>query len=364
MSRRLTVTDGVKPIYDIVIEHSFERLLEELTAFSIEKKRICIVSDSVVASYYLEPLMEILKGNCRKATSFIFSAGEINKTLDTVRQLYTHLIEEEFDRNDMLFALGGGVVGDLTGYAAATYLRGIDFVQIPTTLLAQVDSSVGGKTGVDFDCYKNMVGAFHMPRLVYMNVSCLDTLPERIYLEGMGEVVKHGLIKDQNFYYYLDKHSDAILQRDKSVLEYILYVNCSIKREVVENDMKESGERALLNFGHTLGHAIEKLAGFQMYHGECVAVGAVAACYLSMKKGFLTETELNHICRMFQKNGLPTCVENMNVDEVIAATKHDKKMDAGVIKFILLKSIGKAYICREVNEQDMREALAYIGIKK
>lgn len=363
MSKRLTVSDGVKPIYDIVIERSFERLPEELQILNTAKKRICVVSDSNVAEYYLESVTGVLEESCKKITSFVFPAGEANKTLDTVRKLYTHLIEEEFDRNDVLLALGGGVVGDLTGYAAATYLRGIDFVQVPTSLLAQVDSSVGGKTGVDFDCYKNMVGAFHMPKLVYMNVNCLDTLQERVYLEGMGEVVKHGLIKDRAFYDYLHENAAAILNRDKDVLEQVLYTNCDIKRRVVENDMKEKGERALLNFGHTLGHAIEKLVGFGMYHGECVAVGAVAACYLSMKKGYLTEDELKDICIMFQANGLPISVNGIKADDVILATKHDKKMDSGVIKFILLESIGHAFICREVTEADMRDALKFIGVE-
>lgn len=363
MKRRLTVSNEQKPIYDIVIERDFARLPEELAFLHPEKKRLCIVSDSTVASYYLEKVKAILETCAKKVTAFVFPAGEVNKTLDTVRQLYTHLIEESFDRNDLIVALGGGVVGDLAGYAAATYLRGIDFVQVPTTLLAQVDSSVGGKTGVDFDCYKNMVGAFHTPKLVYMNVTCLDTLPERIYLEGMGEVVKHGLIKDREFYDFLHEHGAEILKRDKEVLEYVLYKNCNIKRMVVENDLKEKGERALLNFGHTLGHAIEKLVGFGMYHGECVAVGAAAAAYLSMKRGYLTQEELHDICQMMQENGLPIHVAGLNADEVILATKHDKKMDSGVIKFILLEQIGKAFICRDVSEADMREALAFVGVK-
>lgn len=363
MKKRLTVANQNVPIYDIVIERSFERLPEEMAFLNTQKKRICIVSDTTIASFYLAQVQEVMQAHCKKITSFVFAAGEENKTLDTVRALYTHLIESEFDRNDILIALGGGVVGDLTGYAAATYLRGIDFIQVPTTLLAQVDSSVGGKTGVDFDCYKNMVGAFHTPKLVYMNVSCLDTLSERIYLEGMGEVVKHGLIKDKDFYSYLKTHGESILKRDKDTLEYVLYVNCNIKRMVVENDFREKGERALLNFGHTLGHAIEKLVHFGMYHGECVAVGCVAASYISYRRGYLTKAELQDICDVIASNGLPVCVSHVTADEVIAAAKHDKKMDSGVIKFILLRQIGEAFICRDVTEEEMREALAWIGVE-
>lgn len=361
--KRLTVSNNNVPIYDIVIERSFERLPEEMAFLNTEKKRLCIVSDSNVAAFHLRALEQVLRPHCKKLTSFVFAAGEENKTLDTVRALYTHLIEAEFDRNDIVVALGGGVVGDLAGYAAATYLRGIDFIQVPTTLLAQVDSSVGGKTGVDFDCYKNMVGAFHTPKLVYMNVTCLDTLSERIYLEGMGEVIKHGLIKDKDFYEYLKTHGKEILRRDKDTLEYVLYVNCNIKRMVVENDFREKGERALLNFGHTLGHAIEKLVHFEMYHGECVAVGCLASSYLSYKYGYLNKDELEEISKMVAESGLPTIVSNMNVDDVVAAVKHDKKMDSGVIKFILLRQIGEAFICRDVTDNDMREALAWIGVK-
>ena len=222
MAERLSVLYHKKPCYDIVITKSFDTLWQELAALECESKRLCIVTDSKVDEIYGNSVLELLEGKCRKAVKYVFPAGEANKTLDTVREIYRFLIEEEFDRRDMLLALGGGVVGDITGYAAATYLRGIDFVQLPSTLLAQADSSIGGKTGVDFDGYKNMVGAFKMPRLVYMNLAMLQTLEDRQYFSGFAEVMKHGLIKDASFYEWLIENMYEICERDLNVLQEML----------------------------------------------------------------------------------------------------------------------------------------------
>lgn len=200
MTDRLTICRNGDPIYDICMKTSFDGLKKETEAFDLRDHKICIVTDSNVAALYLEEVKAVLSQCCSKISVFIFPAGEENKNLNTVKELYEHLIREHFDRKDMLAALGGGVTGDLCGFAAATYLRGIDFIQIPTTLLSQVDSSIGGKTGVDFDAYKNMVGAFHMPRLVYTNLEALLTLPKEQFSSGMGEVIKHGLIRDKAYY--------------------------------------------------------------------------------------------------------------------------------------------------------------------
>lgn len=364
MAKEIIVTDGKNPIYPIVIEQSFEAFGNALKKRNVQNKKICIVSDRNVAPLYLNEVKEILKTNTKYVTEFVFSAGEENKNLDVVRLLYTKLIEEEFDRSDMLVALGGGVVGDLTGFAAATFLRGIDFIQVPTTLLSQVDSSVGGKTGVDFDSFKNMVGAFCMPKLVYMNLDVLNTMPERDYLSGMGEVVKYGLIGDKAFYHYILEHTDEICHRNLSTLEEIVAISCNAKRFIVEEDPTEKGRRALLNFGHTLGHAIEKLLHFAMYHGECVSLGMVAASYLSYKKGAITLEQLNELKALLRQLRLPVSISGLQVEDVIAATKVDKKMEAGIIKFILLQKIGDAYIDRTITEDDMRQALEYIGLKK
>ena len=288
--------------YEIVWDGSYER----------------IVTDSTVSELYLEEVKNALSPLFETVTAFVFPAGEASKNLGTVKDLYTHLIENHFERKDILFALGGGVVGDLTGYAAATYLRGIDFIQLPTTLLAQVDSSVGGKTGVDFDQYKNMVGAFHHPRLVYMNMATLKSLNGEQFACGMGEVLKTGLIRDEKFYIWTINHMSEIEERIEPVLTKMIQKCCDIKRQVVENDPTEQGERAVLNLGHTIGHAIEKLKNFELLHGQCVALGT-------------------------------------------AATKSDKKMEQGTIKFILLESVGHAVVDRTVTDEEMLEAINSIN---
>nr|WP_300851180.1 3-dehydroquinate synthase [uncultured Acetatifactor sp.] len=360
MSERMPVLYQKKPCYDIVFSQSFSELWDELSALDCADKRICVATDSKVDELYGEEVMNLIRKKCRKAVKFAFPQGEENKTLDTVKDIYRFLIEEGFDRKDMLLALGGGVTGDITGYAAATYLRGIDYVQLPTTLLSQADSSIGGKTGVDFDGFKNMVGAFKMPRLVYMNLGVLQTLDDRQYFAGFAEVMKHGLIRDALFYEWLIEKMYEICERDLDVLQEMMVRSCNIKRLVVEKDPTEQGERALLNFGHTVGHAIEKAKNFELYHGECVALGAVAAAYISWKKELLTMEEYYEIRDMFVPFYLPISVDNVDPKEVLRLTKSDKKMESGKIKFILLKKIGKAVIDRTVTDEEILAAIEEI----
>ncbi len=357
MSQRLPILMNKKPCYDIVFEQSFEKLPEELAALGTENKRLCIVTDSKVDGIYGAEVQALLEGKCIKVVRYAFPEGEQNKNLDTVRALYKFLIEEKFDRKDMLIALGGGVVGDLTGYAAATYLRGIDFVQVPTTLLAQTDSSIGGKTGVDFDGYKNMVGAFKMPRLVYMNITALQTLDDRQYFAGFAEVMKHGIIKDAAFYEWLIENMYEICEKDPVVLEEMLVRSCSVKKAVVEKDPTEQGDRALLNFGHTIGHAIEKAMNFELYHGECIALGMVAAAYISWKKDMLSMEEYYEIRDMFVPFYLPISIDGIDPEEIVALTKSDKKMEAGTIKFVLVKKVGKAVLDLTVTDEEMLAAI-------
>ena len=243
MSERLSVLYNKKPCYDIVFSGSFGELGQELESLECENKRLCIITDSKVDDIYGNSLLDILEGKCRKAVKYVFQDGEASKTLDTVKGIYRFLIEEGFDRRDMLLALGGGVVGDIAGYTAATYLRGIDFIQLPSTLLAQADSSIGGKTGVDFDGYKNMVGAFKMPRLVYMNLALLQTLEERQYFSGFAEIMKHGLIRDAAFYEWLIENMYEICERDLNVLQEMLIRSCTIKKFIVEKDPLEQGDQ-------------------------------------------------------------------------------------------------------------------------
>lgn len=359
MSEKITVHLNEKPVYDIVLEHSFHRLAEEASPF-ITGRKVCIVADSTVAGLYLSEVECAVKPLCRNVISFIFPAGEENKNLDTVRSLYERLILAKFDRNDVLLALGGGVTGDLCGYAAATYLRGIDFIQIPTTLLSQVDSSIGGKTGVDFDAYKNMVGAFHMPRLVYSNTAVLQTLPPEQFSSGMGEIIKHGLIQDKEYYDFLENEAGSIMKRDLDVCEKMIVRSDMIKRRIVEEDPREKGIRGYLNFGHTLGHAIEKLGNFQMLHGHCVALGSLAAAYMSASRGLISMEEADHVKSIMERFSIPVSVSGVNSKDIIAATKNDKKMDGGIIKFILLEKIGSAYIDRTVTEEEMEKGLSFI----
>lgn len=357
MAQRLSVLYNKKPCYDIVYARSFDGLLEELQELGVEEKRICIVTDSTVDKLYGETVLKLLEGKCVKAVKYAFPAGEASKTLDTVKDVYKFLIEECFDRKDILIALGGGVVGDLTGYVAATYLRGVDFVQIPTTLLSQVDSSIGGKTGVDFDGYKNMVGAFKMPRLVYMNMKVLETLEERQYFSGFAEVMKSALIKDAAFYEWLIENMYEICEKDTDILEEMVMRTTGIKKLVVEKDPTEQGDRALLNLGHTIGHAIEKAKNFELYHGECVALGMVAAAYISWKKNMLSMEEYYEVRDMFVPFYLPITVDDIDPQEILRLTKSDKKMKAGQIRFILLKKIGKAVIDSTVTDEEILAAI-------
>ncbi len=360
MAERLSVSYQKKPCYDIVLSKTFADLTEELKELGTEGRRLCIVTDSNVDALYGEEVLKLLLGNCLKAVKYVFAAGEEHKTLDTVKDVYSFLIREGFDRKDMLVALGGGVVGDLTGYTAATYLRGVDFVQIPTTLLSQADSSIGGKTGVDFDGYKNMVGAFKMPRLVYMNLSVLSSLEDRQFFSGFAEVMKSALIRDASFYEWLIENMYEICEKDMAVLEEMVLRCCKIKKLVVEKDPTEQGDRALLNLGHTIGHAIEKAKNFELYHGECVALGTVAAAYISWKKELLSMEEYYEIRDMFVPFYLPISVDGIDPEEILRIMKSDKKMSAGKIRFILLKKIGKAFIDMTVTDEEILAAIKEI----
>ena len=363
MAQRLPIPYNRKPCYDIVFSHTFEELPQELQDLGAENRKICIYTDSNVEKLYAKQIQELLEPVCRKVILFSFPAGEEYKTLDTIKEAYKTLIEAGFDRKDLILALGGGVVGDMAGYTAATYLRGIDFVQVPTTLLAQSDSSIGGKTGVDFDGYKNMVGAFHMPRLVYMNLATLKTLDARQFYNGFAEVMKHGLIKDAIFYEWLIDKMYEICERDLDTLEEMIMRSCTVKKLMVEKDPTEQGERALLNFGHTIGHAIEKYKNFTLSHGECVALGCVAAAFISWKHELLTMEEYYEVRDMFVPFNLPISVEDIDPQEVLRLTKSDKKMKDGTLQFILLKRVGKAMRDTSVTDEDILAALDELTFK-
>ena len=365
MSKQLRVyREGAKTEFDyqILWEEDFTKLADAVKKLELSCGKICIVADDTVGNLYGKEVQKALEELDVTVDLYTFPAGEASKNLDTVKELYAFLIEHHYTRKDVLAALGGGVTGDLTGYAAATYLRGIDFIQIPTTLLAQVDSSVGGKTGVDFAQYKNMVGAFNQPKLVYMNLDVLKTLPKEQFASGMAEALKSGLIRDQEYFIYLCDEIKAIQSLEQEAILRTVSGSCKIKREVVQNDPKEKGERALLNFGHTIGHAIEKLSDFTLYHGECVALGMVAAAYISFKSGNISKEDLEKIEHIISAYNLPIRLKTakMSADDVLAATKSDKKMEDGRVKFVLLHAIGDAYISREVSDEMLSDGIRYV----
>lgn len=357
MNNTITIRQEDTPIYNIVLENDYKAFVQVIKELNASSKKLCIVTDSTVGEHYLQLLTAVITPLVKKVECFVFLAGENSKNLNVVSDLYEKLIHAHFDRKDILIALGGGVVGDLTGFCAATYLRGINFIQMPTSLLAMVDSSIGGKTGVDFLAYKNMVGAFHQPSVVYMNLTTLLTLEDGQYFSGFGEIIKHGLIKDKDYYQWLKANKEKLIARDLDVVKEMIYKSCLIKKEVVEKDPKEIGDRALLNFGHTIGHAVEKLMEFKLLHGECVAVGIAAASYISFIRNDITLEEYHDIKNTLKAFHLPIRVSNLSSEEVLKVMSHDKKVEGDTIKFILLSGIGDSRMDTTVTRDELLQAI-------
>ena len=348
----------MSPVY---FENTFYMLCDAYGKSSIRSKRVCIVCDTNTAPYYAEAVEKAISGSFDEVYTFAFKAGEEYKNLSSIEELYAFLLEHDFDRRDSLLALGGGVVGDMTGFAAATYKRGIPFVQVPTTLLAQVDSSIGGKTGVDFMGYKNMVGAFHMPEFVYENPTVLKTLDDDQFASGMGEVLKSALLADEEFFEWILDNMDGITDHEPQTILEMVRRTANIKLSIVERDPTEKGERALLNLGHTIGHAIEKYMDFSMPHGKCVALGCIAAAAISEKRGLLDTAELFEIRDMCVAFDLPMFADGINNAEILSITKSDKKMAAGRIRFILLDRIGHAFICDDLTDEELLAGIKFIN---
>jgi len=324
----------------------------------IRGRQVCVVSNDTVAPLYMETVCQALTGF--DTTQFIFPDGEEFKTLDTVSTLYDHLLEANFGRSATLIALGGGVVGDMVGFAAATYQRGIDFIQIPTTLLSQVDSSVGGKTGVNRPLGKNMVGAFYQPKCVLADCDTLGTLPDRELKAGLAEVIKYGLINNREFLDWLDANLDNLLARDPGALAYAIRVSCEEKAAIVAMDEREGSIRAILNLGHTFGHAIETAMGYGTWlHGEAVATGMVMAAAYSRRQGLLSQADADYVRTLVSRAGLPVSPPDaMDADTFISLMSRDKKAESGKIKLILLEQLGKAFVSEAVETQQLAAALA------
>lgn len=331
----------------------------ELIVACLQQKRVAIVSNSTVAPLYLDKLSMALEKNGVRTIPIIIADGEAYKNWETLNVIYDALLKNHCERNTTILALGGGVVGDLTGFAAATYLRGVPFIQIPTTLLAQVDSSVGGKTGINHALGKNMIGAFYQPRMVLADSATLDTLPDRELRAGLAEIIKYGLIRDPVFFEWLEQNMQRLLARDPGTLIEAIQRSCENKAEIVAADERESGVRALLNLGHTFGHAIENGMGYGVWlHGEAVAAGTVLAAELSRRMKFIPEADVMRIRRIFKQAGLPVEAPRMEPEKYLELMSLDKKVSAGKTRFIVLNRIGEAVMRADIAPQLIIETLS------
>ena len=352
--RKLDIYKEDNLIYSIFLEKDFSALPERLEALSCRKKKALIVTDDQVAKLFLEDFKKTIEHSFSSIALCVLPAGEAHKDLEHIQSIYQAALDMELERKDMMIALGGGVVGDMTGFASATYLRGIDFIQVPTTLLAQVDSSIGGKTGVDFLQYKNLVGAFHMPKLVYSSMHCLLSLPKEQYASGMGEIIKHALIHNEKYLPYLEEHKEELKERKPEILLETIYQSNRVKKYFVEKDPYEHGDRKYLNFGHSLGHAIEKVANFTYSHGQCVAFGSLMA--LSLCKN-ITEEEIEEVKSLMEAMGLEIQCKALSISEILEALSKDKKQRNQHLQFVLLHHLCSPYIEEELSKDTIEDVL-------
>jgi 3-dehydroquinate synthase len=325
----------------------------------LAQQRVAVVTNSTVAPLYLERLSQGLAQHGVDVLPIVLPDGEQYKNWETLNLIFDALLGNRCERKTTLIALGGGVIGDLTGFAAATYLRGVPFIQIPTTLLAQVDSSVGGKTGINHPLGKNMIGAFYQPKLVLADTATLDTLPDRELSAGIAEVVKYGLIRDPEFFDWLEQNMEKMLGRDHDALSFAIRRSCENKAAVVAADERETGQRALLNLGHTFGHAIENGMGYGVWlHGEAVAAGTMLAADLSRRMGLIDAATVERIRALFAKARLPTSAPALGGEAYMRLMGLDKKVEGGKIRFVLLKGIGEAFVTSDVPAEALQETLA------
>jgi 3-dehydroquinate synthase len=331
----------------------------ELILPHLKRKQAAIVTNTTVAPLYLETLSEPLRRAGVDVISIILPDGEAYKNTETLNLIYDALLQHRAERSTTLIALGGGVIGDLTGYAAATYLRGVPFIQVPTTLLSQVDSSVGGKTGINHPLGKNMIGAFYQPQLVLADIDTLKTLLPRELSAGLAEVIKYGLIRDAVFFDWLESNMHRLVALDMEALTYAIYRSCENKAEVVAADEREAGERALLNLGHTFGHAIENAMGYGVWlHGEAVAAGTMLAADLSRRMHWLKDDDVTRMRAIFKAANLPIDPPALGVDRYLDLMGLDKKVVDGKIRFILQQAIGKSVVTSDYDAEALRQTLA------
>lgn len=346
-----------KRSYPIHIGHGILQRAD-LIAAHLPQKRVAIVSNTTVAPLYLEKLQTVLNKLGIQSFPIILPDGEIHKNWETLNLIFDALLKNHCERNTALLALGGGVIGDLTGFAAATYLRGVPFIQIPTTLLAQVDSSVGGKTGINHPLGKNMIGAFYQPRLVLTDSATLETLPGRELRAGLAEVIKYGLIRDPAFFDWLEQNMHRLLARDPVTMNEAIQRSCENKAEIVAADEKEKGIRALLNLGHTFGHAIENGMGYGTWlHGEAVAAGTVMAAELSRRMKLISDTDVQRIRKIFTQAELPVAAPKMPPEKYVQLMALDKKVESGKMRFIVLNRVGEAVMRADIAPAILNETI-------
>jgi len=341
---RINLRREVDESYDIVFGRNLFAQIAKDSKESPLGSRYAIITDSNVGLLYGDSLENSLKKEGLTVNTFSFEAGEQNKTRETKQEIEDKMLESGLGRDTVILALGGGVVGDLAGFIAATFNRGVPYIQIPTTLLAQADSSIGGKVAVDTTHGKNLIGAFKQPEKVYIDVATLETLTEKDYRTGLAETIKHGIIQDVEFFHYLQQNADSILGRASDFLLYIAKQNCRIKGNVVEQDPHEKGLRRVLNYGHTVGHALEQLSDFGLPHGEAVSIGMMAAGRISNILGYLSRLELAQQEQLLLKMGLPTLLpQRISIESIIEVTSRDKKAKGGRVRYVLPLSIGKMH---------------------
>lgn len=335
--------------YNINIEKGLRKNIGENINRVFSGKKIAIITDEIVNSYYGDEVENLIKKEGYDTKRIILPPGEKTKSFNTLPHIYNQLLEFKLTRSDLILTLGGGVIGDLGGFVAATFLRGVSFIQFPTSLLAQVDSSVGGKVGVDLDKGKNLIGAFHHPKAVFIDSEMLETLDDRFFIDGMGEVIKYGCVLDKNLFKKLNSFKDK--EEFMESIDEVIFTCCDIKREIVENDEKDTGERMILNFGHTLGHAIEKYFNYEKYtHGEGVALGMYEITKLSEKKGITKLGTAEEIRDILEKYKLPYEIHLEEKDKIIETISLDKKNLNNVLNLIILEEIGKGKIIKESSE--------------
>ena len=358
--RKVRVELGINS-YDIYIGNALSDELKRFIGNAKFSKKALLVTDTNVKKIFSGEIRLALESAGLDVKLVTIPAGETSKCLAEAEKIYTTAIEFGLDRKSAIFALGGGVVGDLTGFIAATYLRGVPFVQIPTSLLAQVDSSVGGKVAVNHQLGKNLIGAFYQPKAVFIDLDMLNTLLSREIASGLGEIVKYGVISDADLFKYLEDNAYQTLALENEVMEHIIARSCEIKAEVVSKDEKEGGLRRILNFGHTMAHAIEEATGYSKYtHGEAVAIGMIGAAYISKSLGRIDESVFNRLQALIDKLGMVSKAKDCDVDHMLNAIFRDKKTINGKINWVLMDKIGKVSVVSDIPNDIVKSAFEYI----